>query len=207
LGRRAEPPQLADLLCENENVLKSEQDALADQAIVARTASWVEKVVIGLGLCPFAKAVQAKGQVRYVLSSAATTAALLSDLKRELLALAAADPALVDTTLLIHPRVLADFLDYNDFLGEADDLLCDLQLEGVLQLASFHPDYCFADSPPTDPANHTNRSPYPLLHLLREASVTRALETLAEPSAIYERNIETLRAMDPASLAQLLRDD
>lgn len=187
--------------------MTSEQRVQADLAIVSRTTRWVERVVIGLGLCPFAKAVQTKGQVRYVLSKAATTAELLSDLKRELLALAAADPTEVDTTLLIHPRVLADFHDYNDFLDDADGLLCELQLEGVLQLASFHPDYCFAGSPADDPANHTNRSPYPLLHLLREASITRALETLADPNAIYERNIENLRAMDPQTLAQLLQDD
>lgn len=187
--------------------MTSEQRAQADLAIVSRTARWVDKVVIGLGLCPFAKAVQSKGQVRYVLSQAATTEELLSDLNRELLALAFAEPTEIDTTLLIHPRVLGDFRDYNDFLGDADDLLCDLQLEGVLQVASFHPDYCFADSSSEDPANHTNRSPYPLLHLLREASITRALETLADPSAIYERNIETLRAMDPQALAQLLKDD
>lgn len=190
-----------------ERVVKSEREMLDGQAIVSRTSKWVDRVVVGLGLCPFAKAVQAKAQVRYVLSEATTTEALLSDLKRELLALAAVDPSQVDTTLLIHPRVLADFLDYNDFLGEAEDLLCDLQLEGVLQLASFHPDYCFAGSAADDPANHTNRSPYPLLHLLREASITRALETLADPSTIYERNIETLRAMDPARLAQLMLDD
>jgi uncharacterized protein len=188
-------------------IVKSEQEILPDQAIVSRTARWVDRVVVGLGLCPFAKAVRAKAQVRFVVSEAATTDALLNDLKRELLALAAADPAQVDTTLLIHPRVLADFSDYNDFLGDAEDLLRDLELEGVLQLASFHPDYCFAGSPPDDPANQTNRSPYPLLHLLREASITRALETLAEPSAIYERNIELLRAMAPQALAQLLRDD
>lgn len=183
--------------------MKDEQESDADRAIVARIISWVERVVIGLGLCPFAKAVQAKGQVRYVLCQAESTQALLADLKTELLALAAADETRVDTTLLIHPRVLGDFLDYNDFLSEADALLVDLQLEGVLQIASFHPDYCFAGSPADDPANLSNRSPYPLLHLLREASVTRALDTLPEPSAIYERNIQTLRAMDPATRAQL----
>lgn len=183
--------------------MKHERETEDSQAIVARTNAWVEEVVIGLGLCPFAKAVQIKGQVRYVLSEAETTQALLGDLTTELLALAAADETRVDTTLLIHPRVLADFLDYNDFLSEADGLLADLALEGVLQIASFHPDYCFADSTPDDPANFSNRSPYPLLHLLREASVSRALETLAEPSAIYERNIQTLRTMDPATRARL----
>jgi hypothetical protein len=183
--------------------VQTEPEAEAGQEIVARTSAWVERVVIGLGLCPFAKAVQSKGQVRYVLSQAETTQALLDDLKVELLTLAAADATQVDTTLLIHPRVLGDFLDYNDFLSEADALLEDVQLEGVLQIASFHPDYCFADSTPDDPANLTNRSPYPLLHLLREASVTRALETLAEPSAIYERNMQTLRAMDPEARSRL----
>jgi hypothetical protein len=145
--------------------------------------------------------------VRYVVTSADTTPALRAELQRELLALQAADPDHTDTTLLIHPRVLTDFLDYNDFLSEADDLLQELQLEGELQVASFHPDYCFADSTADDPANYTNRSPYPMLHLLREASVTRAVDAFPDTSKIYERNVETLRSMSKDALQRLLRRD
>ena len=172
-------------------------------AVILRTAQWVERVVIGLNLCPFAKAVQVKGQVRYAVSAAETSATLTEDLRRELLSLQAADPSEVDTTLLIVPRVLGDFLDFNDFLADADALLHELHLEGELQLASFHPDYCFADSSADDPANFTNRAPYPTLHLLREASVTRAVEAFPDPSSIYERNIATLRALSPVALARL----
>lgn len=172
-----------------------------------RTASWVERVVIGLNLCPFAKAVQVKGLVRCAVSEAETTQALLTDLRRELLALVAAPTSEVDTTLLIHPRVLRDFADYNDFLAEADALLVELELEGELQIASFHPDYCFADAAGSDPANYTNRSPYPMLHLLREASVSRAIDGFPDPDRIYERNIATLRGLSTSGIERLLADD
>jgi uncharacterized protein len=176
----------------------------ADSAVVARTSQWVTDVVIGLNLCPFAKAVQTKGQVRYVVSAAQTAPALRADLERELLALQTAEPSEVDTTLLIHPRVLGDFFDYNDFLAEADDLLAALGLAGELQIASFHPDYRFADTSSDDPANYTNRSPYPMLHLLREASVTRAVDAFPDTHKIYERNVEMLRQLSPEALTRLL---
>jgi hypothetical protein len=173
---------------------------------LALSQSWVERVVIRLNLCPFAKAVQARGQVRYCLSAAKTEAELLHDLRSELTSLAATDPQLVDTTLLVHPHVLKDFQDYNDFLAKADAELVALELEGELQIASFHPDYCFADSEPNDPANYTNRSPFPMLHLLREASVSRAVDSFPDTSRIYERNIATLRALTPEEISGLLRD-
>ena len=173
---------------------------------LAITQSWVERVVIGLNLCPFAKAVQTRGQVRYRLSTAESSEQLLLDLKEELTSLQSADPDVVDTTLLVHPHVLQDFYDYNDFLAEADALLGELGLEGELQIASFHPDYCFADSEPADVANYTNRSPFPTLHLLREASVSRAVETFPDSARIYERNIATLRALEPEALARLQHD-
>ncbi|HXK17041.1 MAG TPA: DUF1415 domain-containing protein [Polyangiaceae bacterium] len=176
-----------------------------DNDPLAATERWVERVVIGLNLCPFAKAVQARGQVRYRLSAATSPEALLGDLRDELLSLQSADPAIVDTSLLVHPHVLQDFHDYNDFLAEADAELGLLGLEGELQIASFHPDYCFADSEPDDPANYSNRSPFPLLHLLRETSVSRAVDAFPDASRIYERNIATLRALEPAALARLLR--
>lgn len=168
-----------------------------------RTQVWLERVVVGLNLCPFAKAVQVKGQIRYVVSRASEPRALREELGRELLALSAAKPELTDTTLLIHPFVLRDFLDYNDFLDEADALLEELGLLGELQIASFHPDYRFVDSSADDIANYTNRSPYPMLHLLREASIERALEGFAEPSRIFESNIERLKALGHAGLRRV----
>lgn len=167
--------------------------ALADP--VADTRRWLERVVIGLNLCPFAKAVHARDQVRYVLSEATTPEALLAQLGEELLFLRDAPADAVDTTLIVHPRVLQDFLDYNDFLELADALVEQLGLDGVLQVASFHPGYQFAGSAPDDLANATNRSPHPTLHLLREASVSRAVAAFPDPDAIAERNIQTLRSL------------
>ena len=166
--------------------------ACDEAAVIAATRDWVDRAVIGLNLCPFAKAVQVKGQVRYVASQATTPEELLAALGEELRKLAAADPEVLDTTLLIHPQVLNDFLDFNDFLERADRLLAERGLEGVLQLASFHPGYQFAGTAPDDISNFTNRSPYPTLHLIREASIDRAVAAFPEAEEIYERNIETM---------------
>ncbi|MFL6263336.1 MAG: DUF1415 domain-containing protein [Thermoanaerobaculia bacterium] len=168
---------------------------MSPEEIVAATRHWLEKAVIGLNLCPFARPVYAREQIRYVVSEAETPEALLADLIAELQALAAAEPDEVETTLLIHPRVLSDFLDYNDFLGVAEEAVADLGLEGVLQVASFHPDYQFVGTEPDDITNYTNRSPYPTLHLLREASVERAVASVPDTAEIYERNMETLRRL------------
>ena len=159
------------------------------------TRHWLERAVIGLNLCPFAKAVHVKEQIRWVESPAEDTQQLLEELVRELRFLAAADPAVVETTLLIHPHVLADFLDYNDFLDVADAAVESLGLAGVLQVASFHPDYQFAGTAPDDADNLSNRSPHPTLHLLREASIDEAVAAFPEAASIYERNIETLRRL------------
>jgi hypothetical protein len=164
-------------------------------AIIAATKQWIEKAVIGLDLCPFAGAVHLQGRIRYVVSPAASPEELLPDLRGELRTLAAADPAETETTLLIHPEALADFLDYNDFLGVADEAVARLGLRGVLQIASFHPRYRFAGTGPDDIENYTNRSPYPMLHLLREASVERAVAAFPEAAGIYEKNIATLRRL------------
>jgi hypothetical protein len=162
---------------------------------VAATRRWLERAVIGLNLCPFAKAVHVKQQVRFVASEAVTPAALLEDLARELLLLRDAQAEAIDTTLLVHPHVLRDFLDYNDFLDAVDALVAQLDLDGVLQVASFHPDYRFAGSADDDIANYTNRAPYPTLHLLREDSVSRAVAAFPDPDAIVERNIATLEQL------------
>lgn len=170
-------------------------ETAASQAIIDATRAWVDKAVIGLNLCPFAKAVQVKGQVRYTVSDAADTDTLEADLRAELLALVASDPAKRDTTLLIHPGVLRDFFDYNDFLDTAEACLDALELDGIIQIASFHPQYQFAGNGPEDVENYTNRSPYPILHLLREDSIERAVAAFPDAASIYERNMETLRRL------------
>lgn len=151
--------------------------------------------MIGLNLCPFAKAVYVHDRIRYAVSEAESAEALLDDLEREMKLLAAASAREIDTTLLIHPRVLGVFLDYNDFLGVADNALARLGLEGVLQIASFHPAYQFAGTSPDDVTNCTNRSPFPMLHLLREESIERAISGAPEAEDIYQRNAETLRRL------------
>jgi hypothetical protein len=167
---------------------------IAEEIVVA-TRTWLERAVIGLDLCPFAKSVHLQDQIRYVVSEAETPEDLLEHLLSELRFLAAADPEEVETTLLIHPKVLADFLDYNDFLDVADAAVAELGLEGEIQVASFHPRYQFAGTAPEDIENYTNRSPYPMLHLLREASVERAVAAFPETEKIYEKNMETLRRL------------
>ena len=174
-----------------------------EQAVLQATRAWVEHAVIGLNLCPFAKAVQVKDRIRYVCSDARDTDALLGVLRSELQRLADTPMEEIETTLLVHPQVLQDFLDYNDFLAEADALLQQMGLDGTLQIASFHPDYQFAGTDADDIANATNRSPYPTLHLLREASIERAVAAFPEAEAIYEANQRTLRALGPAGWALL----
>jgi hypothetical protein len=163
--------------------------------IVAATRHWLEAAVIGLDLCPFARAPYSKDKIRYAVSAATTPEALLADLIAELRSLSAVAPEEIETTLLIHPDVLNDFLDYNDFLGIAEAAVADLGLEGVIQIASFHPRYRFAGTAEDDIENYTNRSPYPLLHLLREASVERAVAAFSDAAEIYGKNIATMRAL------------
>lgn len=163
--------------------------------VVEATVQWLEKAVIGLNLCPFAKAVHVKRQIRWVVCDAADEAALLEALRAELALLRDADPQIVDTTLLIHPQVLQDFLAYNDFLNSADAALEELALDGVIQIASFHPQYQFAGTAADDMTNFTNRSPYPMLHLLREDSVARAVAATPDAAQIFERNMDTLRQL------------
>ena len=179
------------------------REPLADETVVAAMQAWLEKAVIGLNLCPFAKAVHVKRQVRYVVSHASTEEALIEDLLHELQLLASADPGDIETTLLVHPRVLTDFLDYNDFLDIADAAVEELELDGVLQVASFHPQYQFADSHPDDMGNFSNRAPYPTLHLLREESVEKAVAAFPEAEKIFETNIATLEKLGPAGWAAL----
>lgn len=177
-------------------------DAAAADCIAA-TRMWLERAVIGLNLCPFAKAVHHKQQIRYAVTAASNADELLAELAHELGLLAGADAATLDTTLLIHPRVMTGFHDYHFFLAEADALVRNLELDGVLQIASLHPGYEFAGSAPDAIENHSNRSPYPTLHLLRESSIDRAVAAFPDASAIYDRNIATLRQLGHAGWQQL----
>lgn len=174
-----------------------------DARVVEDTRRWVQRAVIGLNLCPFAKSVEVKGQVRYAVSHASGAKPLLADLKRELLALVAADPLVLDTTLLVAPDGFAEFLEFNDLLERADKLLVDLGLDGVLQIASLHPQYQFADTEPDDITNFTNRAPYPTLHLLREDSVDRAVAAFPNAEAIFETNMQTMQDLGPQGWAAL----
>jgi hypothetical protein len=173
------------------------------EAVVADTRRWLERAVIGLDLCPFAKAVYLGNRIRYRVSAAGDEDALLEDLAQELSMLDSTPEHVCETTLLIHPRVLADFADYNVFLNAADGKIESLGLRGEIQVASFHPRYQFDGTTPDDIGNYTNRSPYPMLHLLREASVERAVTAIPDAAAIFERNIETLRRLGVDGWRQL----
>jgi hypothetical protein len=174
--------------------------------ILAATRHWLTRAVIGLNLCPFAKSVHVKQQIRYAISEATDLEHALTDLEAELTLLANADPEQVDTTLLVFPRMFADFLDFNDALFFTDRLLTQMRLEGTLQIASFHPHYQFDGTGPDDIENYTNRAPYPILHLLRETSIERAVEAFPDAAEIYERNQETLRRLGHEGWREWMRE-
>lgn len=175
-----------------------------EMKIIAETKAWLEHAVIGLNLCPFAKAVHVKNRIRYAVSNATTTDELHRVLNAELEILRRTDPVMLDTTLLIHPQVLNDFLEYNDFLDVADAAIEERGLTGIIQIASFHPYYQFAGTRADDIDNCTNRSPYPTLHLLREASIEAAVAAFPATSEIFEKNIATLRHIGPEGWQQVL---
>jgi hypothetical protein len=176
-----------------------------DEAVIEHTRRWISSFVIGLGLCPFARKVFDSGQIRYSVCEARDEVALLNDLTSELHVLRAAPSTTIETTLLIHPHVLGNFLDYNEFLGVVDQLLGDLRLQGVIQVASFHPQYRFAGIAVDAAENYTNRSPYPMLHLLREASVSRAADTCDDLLEIPQRNIATMRGLGQEHILKKLQ--
>lgn len=173
------------------------------EAVQAATQAWLERAVIGLKLCPFARAVHVKGQIHYAISAALSPGRLVQELEGQLDELIALEPVQRETTLLVAPHCLDDFLEFNDFVGRGERLIRKKGLEGTIQLASFHPEYCFADAEPGDMANFTNRSPYPTLHLLREASIERAVQAFPDAQSIYGANIETLRRLGPDGWAAL----
>ena len=168
---------------------------MTDQEVLNRTRLWLEKAVIGLNLCPFAKAVYVKNQVRLVVSQARHADDLLEELDRELDLLVNTPADEIDTTLLIHPTLFEDFLDFNDFLEVAEGVLDEHELEGVVQLASFHPKFQFDGTEPDDITNYTNRAPFATLHLLREESIDRAVQVFPEAETIFEENIRTLEKL------------
>jgi len=188
-------------------VLKPYDDAVAVEEITAATRHWLEKAVIGLNLCPFAKSVHVKKQVRYAVTAAETADELLAELAHEFQLMVDTEPKVLDTILLIHPKAMVSFIDYHFFLQEADALLRNEGYEGVFQIASLHPQYEFAGTEPDDIENYTNRSPYPTLHLLREASIDRAVAAFPDPDSIYERNMETMRRLGPEGWRKLMQSD
>jgi hypothetical protein len=175
------------------------------QAVIDCTRRWIATMVIELNLCPFARRVFEADKIRYVVTLADDKKALLADLADELEALAKTPSALVETTLLIHPRALGNFLDYNDFLDDGEQLVQDLGLRGILQIASFHPHYQFAGTPPGAVENYTNRSPYPMLQLLREESIAAVAGDPNESLKITERNIETLKTLGTKKILEKLK--
>ena len=168
---------------------------MTNEQVLEQTRHWLEKAVIGLNLCPFAKAVYVKNQVRLVVSHARHADDLLEELDRELDLLVATPASEIDTTLLIHPTLFEDFLDFNDFLEIAEGVVDEHELEGVVQLASFHPQFQFDGTEPDDISNYTNRAPFAMLHLLREESVEKAVEAFPEAESIFEQNIATLEKL------------
>lgn len=178
-------------------------DNFTHNEIINYTKAWISDAVIGLNLCPFAKSVYIKNQIEYHISSATNQKILLDDLILALHKLNQTDAEKIDTTLLIHPWVLQDFLDYNDFLDQADTALEEAGLAGVLQIASFHPHYQFAGTEADDITNCTNRSPFPMLHLLREESLDKAIAAMPDAADIFNRNIETLEELGADGWLQL----
>jgi hypothetical protein len=176
---------------------------MSEEEVLIQTHHWLEKAVIGLNLCPFAKAVYVKNQVRLVVSRARHADDLLEELDRELDLLVATPADEIDTTLLIHATLFEDFLDFNDFLEVADGVVEEHELDGVIQLASFHPRFQFDGTEPDDISNYTNRAPFAMLHLLREASVEKAVEAFPQAEAIFEENIKTLEKLGHAGWAAL----
>jgi hypothetical protein len=176
---------------------------MTEEDVLAATRHWLESAVIGLNLCPFAKAVYVKNQVRLVVSRARHADDLLEELDRELDLLVATPADEIDTTLLIHATLFDDFLDFNDFLEVADGVVEEHALEGVIQLASFHPKFQFDGTEPEDISNYTNRAPFAMLHLLREDSVERAVAAFPEAEAIFEENIKTLEKLGHAGWKKL----
>lgn len=174
-------------------------------AIIDLTRRWIDDMVVGLNLCPFARRVVVQERIRYVVCAATQAEAVLDTVVDELVYLEQSPRQMVETTLIIHPYALTDFVAYNDFLQDIEEVLAEMELGGTLQVASFHPQYQFADTAVEDPANYSNRSPYPMLHLLREASIAEVAHHEEELAAIPQRNVELLRSLGSRAVLQRLR--
>ncbi|MEM7277665.1 MAG: DUF1415 domain-containing protein [Pseudomonadota bacterium] len=175
-----------------------------DEDCIEASRRWVQTVVVGLDLCPFAKYELEHNRLRFVVSRASCENELLVSMNDELQRLERDKE--IETTLIIHPDVLSDFLDYNQFLDRADQLLEATELAGEYQVASFHPDYQYADTQPDEPGNYRNRSPFPMLHLLREDSVERVIDSRSDIHEIPERNIARMNELGTDALRRLLSD-
>jgi len=171
--------------------------------LLAQVEHWLDNVVIGLNLCPFARKPRQDNQIRFKLSEAGTSEQLLNDLYDELSLLENTPPQEIETTLIIVSNMLADFDGYNQFLDSVDDLLASFGWTGTFQVASFHPDYCFSDTHPDDIENLTNRAPAPVLHLIREQSMERALKHITAPDEIFKRNIDTMHRLTDEQIKTL----
>jgi len=180
---------------------------IGDPAVIGDMRRWLERAVIGLNLCPFAKAVYVRNQVRIVVSAARNAEDWFAEIEAEIRLLVETDAEQIDTTLLVHPKLLRDFMDFNEFVGIAEDRLGELGLEGVLQVASFHPRFQFEGTAPDEIGNYTNRAPYPTLHLLREASLDKAIDAMPDPDEIWKRNVETMDALGYDGWNALWNDD
>lgn len=186
--------------------MSTAKDEIFEKNVIAATTAWLENMVIGLNLCPFAKAIHVKKQIRFAVSMAVDCNSLLADIRRELTLLVAANPEEIESTLIIHPAVLGDFLEYNDFLAVCDSELEEMELDGIVQVASFHPAYQFAGTKADDVTNFTNRSPYPTLHLLRESSVSRVVAQFPNVEGIYKANVATMRKVGKTQLERMMVD-
>ena len=173
------------------------------ETVVADTRRWLERAVVGLNLCPFAKAVLVKQQVHVAVSEDDDAQGILAELQRELDALLALAARARDTTQLVVPRGMADFHTFNDLAKRAERMVRKRGLEGVVQVAHFHPRFVFAGTDEDDLTNATNRAPYPTLHLLREESMDRAVAVFPDAAAIYETNMQTLRELGSEGWAAL----
>ncbi|EKJ86800.1 hypothetical protein CLV96_3493 [Leptospira meyeri] len=187
----------------DKNLEKQQKDLETADEILFKTKEWIRKAVIGLNLCPFAKPSFQSNTIRYTISHSQNNKELLADLKSELKTIVSSDPHVIETTLLIHPYVLDDFLDQNDFLDETDRLLRQLDLEGTIQIANFHPQFQFADKQVDDITNFVGKSPYPILHLLREDSISRIVDTHPNIDSIFENNRKTMKTLGHEGWHQL----
>jgi uncharacterized protein len=176
------------------------------QTVIEITRRWISDVVIGLNLCPFARRVFQAGKIRFLVSEASNEEKLLEDLGAELQNLVQSSITEIETTLIIHPHVFGNFLDFNDFLATGDKLISKLGVRGIIQIASFHPEYQFEGTRPDDVENYTNRSPFPMLHLLREESITAIAGDDDELLEIPRRNIKLLKSLGREKLREMMRE-